>query len=77
VIGARTVDSSGVDSVFIQIEGANLNYLPLDARGADTLTFALNFPTIGLSGRTVTVGVYGVDVNGNVGPTVSRRLTID
>jgi hypothetical protein len=77
VIGARTVDSSGVDSVFIQVEGANLSYLPLDAHGADTLDFALNFPTIGLFGRTVTVRVFGVDVVGNVGPTVSRRLTIE
>jgi hypothetical protein len=76
VIGARTVDSSGVDSVFIEVEGANLSYLPLDAHGADTLNFGLNFPTIGLSGRTVTVGVFGVDLRGNVGPTVSRRLTI-
>jgi hypothetical protein len=77
VIGARTVDSSGVDSVFILVEGANLSYLPLAALGADTLTFGLNFPTNGLFGRTVTVRVFGVDVPGNVGPTVSRRLTIE
>jgi len=77
VVGARTVDTSGVDSVFIQVEGANLNYLPIDANGVDTLTFALNLPTLGLSGRTITLGVFGVDVIGNVGPTVSRRLTIE
>lgn len=77
VIGARTVDSSGVDTVFIQVEGANLSYLPLDAHGADTLSFALNLPTIGLGGRTITLGVFGVDVIGNVGPTVSRRISIE
>ena len=77
VIGARTVDTSGIDTVFIEVGGANLNYLPLDANGADTLTFSVNLPTIGLSGRTITVGVHGVDVIGNVGPTVSRRLTIE
>ena len=76
VIGARTVDTSGVDSVFIEVGGANLSYLPIDAHGADTLTFAINLPTIGLSGRTITLGVFGVDVIGNIGPTVSRRLTI-
>jgi hypothetical protein len=76
VIGARTVDPSGVDTVYIQVEGADLSYLPLDAEGADTLNFALNFPTSGLAGRTVTVGVFGVDVLGNVGSTVSRHLTI-
>jgi hypothetical protein len=77
VLGARTVDPSGVDTVYIEVVGANLNYLPLDADGADTLNFAVNLPTLGLSGRTITVGVYGVDVIGNVGPTVSRRLTIE
>jgi hypothetical protein len=77
VIGARTVDTSGIDTVFIEVGGANLSYLPLDANGADTLTFSINLPTIGLSGRTVTLGVFGVDVIGNVGPTVSRRLTIE
>ena len=77
VIGARTVDPSGVDTVYIDVEGADLSYLPLDAEGADTLSFALNFPTLGLAGRTVTVGVFGVDVLGNVGPTVTRRLTIE
>jgi hypothetical protein len=77
VIGARTVDTSGVDSVFIEVEGASLSYLPIAANGADTLTFAINLPTFGLGGRTVTFGVFGVDVIGNVGPTVLRRLTIE
>ena len=77
VIGARTVDTSGVDSVFIQVSGANLNYLPIEAGGVDTLTFSLNLPTIGLSGRTVTFEVFGVDIIGNVGPTVTRRISIE
>jgi hypothetical protein len=66
-----------VDSVYIQVEGANLTYLPLAASGVDTFNFALSLPTIGLSGRTITLGVHGVDVIGNVGPTVSRSLTIE
>jgi hypothetical protein len=77
VIGGRTVDTSGIDMVFIEVEGANLSYPPLDANGADTLTFGLNLPTIGLSGRTITLGVFGVDVIGNIGPTVSRHITIE
>jgi hypothetical protein len=77
VIGARTVDTSGIDMVFIEVEGANLSYLPIDANGVDTLSFSINLPTIGLSGRTVTFGVFGVDVIGNVGPTISRRITIE
>jgi hypothetical protein len=77
VVGARTVDPSGVERVFIEVEGANLSYLPLDAEGEDTLNFAISLPTLGLSGRTVSIGVHGVDVIGNVGPTVTRRFTIE
>lgn len=76
VIGARTVDTSGVDSVFIEVDGADLSYLPIDADGVDTLNFAFTLPTLSLGGRTITVAVHGVDVIGNVGLTVSRRLTI-
>jgi hypothetical protein len=77
VIGARTVDTSGIDTVFIEVENANLSYPPIDANGVDTVSFSINLPTIGLSGRTITLGVSGVDVIGNVGPTVSRRITIE
>ena len=76
VIGARAVDPSGVDSVYIEVLGANLSYLPLDAEDRDTLNFAISLPTQGFFGRTITVSVHGVDVLGNIGPTVSRRLTI-
>ena len=76
VLGARTVDPSGIDTVFIEVEGANLSYLPIDANGEDTVSFAVTLPIGSLAGRTIVVGVYGVDVIGNVGPTVSRRLTI-
>jgi hypothetical protein len=76
VMGARTVDPSGVDTVFIEVLGANISYLPLDAEDRDTLNFALNLPTQGFVGRTISISVHGVDVLGNIGPTVSRRLTI-
>ena len=76
VIGGRTVDPSGVDTLYIEVEGANLSYLPLDGEGKDTLNFAITLPTQGLLGRTITVGVHGVDLIGNVGPTITRRLTI-
>jgi hypothetical protein len=77
VVGARSADTSGIDTVFIQVEGANLSYLPLDAHGVDTLTFGLDLPTIGLSGRTLVYEIFAVDVVGNIGPTVSRRITIE
>jgi hypothetical protein len=76
VIGVRTVDSSGVDTVYIEVVGANLSYLPLVAEGRDTINFALSLPTLGLFGRTVSFSVHGVDLLGNIGPTVTRRFTI-
>jgi hypothetical protein len=76
VIGGQSVDPSGVDTLYIEVEGANLSYLPLDGEGKDTLNFAITLPTQGLLGRTITVGVHGVDVIGNVGPTITRRFTI-
>jgi hypothetical protein len=77
VIGGRAVDPSGVDTLYIEVEGANLSYLPLEGEGQDTLNFAISLPTQGLLGRTITVGVHGVDVIGNVGPTLTRRFTIE
>ena len=76
VMGARSVDPSGVDSIYIEVTGANLSYLPFEGEGRDTLNLAINLPTIGFFGRTITIGVHGVDVIGNVGPTVTRRITI-
>jgi hypothetical protein len=77
VIGGRAVDGSGVDSVFIDLLGADLMYLPLDAEGVDTFRFGLNLPTLGLAGTTVTVSIFGVDLLGNVGLTVVRQITIE
>ncbi len=77
VVGARSVDASGVDSVFIEVDGAGLSYPPVEANGADTVSFAINLPTLGLSGRTITVEMFGVDLIGNIGLTVARRLTIE
>jgi hypothetical protein len=76
VIGGRSVDPSGVDTLYIEVVGANLSYLPLDGEGRDTLNFAISLPTRGFLGRTITVGVHAVDLLGNVGATLTRRFTI-
>lgn len=77
VVGVHAVDTSGVDSVFIGIDGADFSYLPIQGNGADTVTFSINIPTSGRSGQTITLGIFGVDVIGNIGATVSRQLTIE
>jgi hypothetical protein len=76
-VGVRTVDTSGVDSVFIAIDGAELSFPPIRGNAADTVAFSVTLPTSDLSGRTITLRVFGMDVTGNVGPTVARRLTIE
>ena len=40
-------------------------------------TSRCNLPTFGLGGTEVSVTIFGVDVLGNVGPTVLRRFTIE
>ena len=77
VLGGRAVDSSGVDSVFFELEGADFTYRPLAGAGADSVSFGLNIPTVGFGGQTITVQVFGVDMLGNRGATVARRLTIE
>jgi hypothetical protein len=76
-IGVRAVDTSGVDSVFIAIDGADLSFPPIEGNAADTVAFSITLPTFGLGGRTITVRVFGKDVNGHIGPTVARSLTIE
>jgi len=77
VVGVQAVDTTGVESVFIEIEGADLSYLPIRGDGVDTVNFSINIPTFGRTGQTITVGIFGVDVIGNIGARVSRQLTIE
>jgi hypothetical protein len=76
-LGGFAVDSSGVDSVFFNVEGADFTYLPIDGEGRDTVRFGLNIPTAGYAGSVITVTVFGVDLLGNRGATVARRITIE
>jgi hypothetical protein len=75
-VEARTVDPNGVDTVFIEVTPTTLSYPPIHAGGADTVTFGFTLPLGNLVGQTITVGVFGVDVIGNVGLIVARELTI-
>lgn len=77
ILAGRAIDSSGVDTVYFDLEGANQSFLPLRGEGADTVPFGLPLSTIGNSGRTIRVTVFAVDLPGNVGPAVLRRLSIE
>lgn len=76
VLGGRSVDTSGVDTVYFQILGG-ANYPPLPGEGADTVRFGLLIPTAGRAGQTISVTVHAVDLLGNRGESASRRLTIE
>ena len=77
VLTGRTVDASGVDTVYFLLQGSNQSFLPFAAGGDDTVTFGLPISTIGLSNATVTVEIFGVDIEGHPGGPVSRRLSIE
>lgn len=76
VLTGHTVDPDGVDTVYFDIGGLNLSFPPLWGEGADTVSFGLPFSTVGFSRATVLVRVWGVDMLGNVGQSVSRQLHI-
>jgi hypothetical protein len=77
LVGGRSVDDNGVDSLYIEVAGTGQAFLPVSGEGEDTVAFGIPIPTIGLSGTTVVVRVRGVDVLGNVGLTAGRRLQIE
>jgi hypothetical protein len=77
IVGGRSTDASGVDTVYFAIAGGDVNFAPLPGDGADTVRFGLTLPTFGLSGTIITVTVRGVDVHGNRGAPVFRQLNIE
>lgn len=76
IVGGRSMDSSGVDTVYIAIDGGAVNFSPIPGDGADTVRFGLPIPTLGQSGEIITITVRGVDLFGNRGAPVFRQLTI-
>lgn len=76
-INGRTVDPDGVDSVYFFVLGGNQNFHPFHPNPASTsVSFGLPLTTIGHSGETFTVQVYGVDALGNQGDTSTRQIHI-
>jgi hypothetical protein len=76
-VNGRTIDSGGVDTVYFLVTGGSYGFPPLRPNPPrDTVQFGVPLPTSGGSGRTIELQVYGVDQQGNHGPSVSRRITI-
>ncbi len=77
VLSGRSIDSSGVDTVYFDIVNGAFGFSPLTGEGADTVRFGLQISTIGRSGQTITVSAIAVDVLGNRGGPAIRRLSIE
>lgn len=77
VLAGQSIDDDGVDTVYFDVTGAGLSFPPLASHGANTVDFGLQIPTIGNSGGTIEVRVHAVDVAGNQGDAVQRRLSVE
>ncbi|HEU5304709.1 MAG TPA: hypothetical protein VFU40_08705 [Gemmatimonadales bacterium] len=76
-VNGRTTDPDGVDTVYFFVIGGNQNFHPFHPNPVDdTVTFGLPITTFGQSGKTFTVQIYGVDVQGNQGTTSTRQIHV-
>ena len=77
IVVGRTYDDDGVDTVYVEVGGANQGFAPILGEGEDTVDFALQLGTLNLSGATVLVRVHGVDLLGEQGNFVTRQIRIE
>ena len=77
LVGAQVSDAGGVDTVYVDLEGADHELLPLQGNGQDTVLVGIPIVTAGNRGVTVTVQVFGVDLAGNRGQRAIRKVTIE
>jgi hypothetical protein len=77
VVQGRTVDLDGVDTVYFLVIGGNQNFGPfVPSPPTDTVRWGLPLSTTGRSGSTITVQVYGVDIQGNQGAPSTRQVIV-
>lgn len=76
-VEGRTYDADGVDTVYFEVGGASQAFAPIQGEGQDTVNFALQLSTSDLSGATVVIRVYGVDMLGEQGSAVNRQIRIE
>jgi hypothetical protein len=77
-VNGRTIDSSGVDTVYFLVIGGSDNFSPFRPNPpSDTVRFGLPITTNGNDGDTIVVRIYGVDGQGNPGTVASRRIIVE
>jgi hypothetical protein len=76
-VNGRTLDPDGVDTVYFLVIGGNQGFPPIIPEPArTTVRFGIPLTTLGHSGETWEVQIYGVDVFGNQGDTSTRLIHI-
>ena len=76
LVGGRAVDEDGIDTVYFDVQGGLGSFPPYTAYGVDTVRFSLPISTGGLSGDTITVRIYGVNLAGLRGDTALREIVV-
>jgi hypothetical protein len=77
-VNGRTIDSSGVDTVYFLVIGGSDNFSPFRPNPpSDTVRWGLPITTINNDGDTIVVRVFGVDGQGNHGSIASRRIIVE
>ncbi len=75
-VNGTTMDPDGIDTVYFLVTGGQ-NFSPLSPDPPQTsVRFGIPLTTFGLSGRTIQIQVYGVDVFGNQGGTSNRLIHV-
>jgi hypothetical protein len=77
-VNGRTIDESGVDTVYFLVIGGGDHFSPfIPSPPSDTVRFGLPITTIGREGETIVVQVYGVDPEGNQGTVATRQINVE
>ena len=76
-IVGRMDDATGIDTLYVDVTGGVTRYPPLDQDGRRGVAFALPFTTSGQEGEEIVVLIHGVDVLGNRGSAVRRRILVE
>ena len=75
-IAGRMDDATGIDTLYVDVSGGITRYPPIDQDGRRGVAFALPFTTAGQQGEEIVVLIHGVDVLGNRGSAVRRRILV-
>ena len=70
-----TRDADRIDTIYFETAGGISNFSPF-VGGGDSVRFGLPLTTLGQSGQTITVRIFGTDHLGNRGDTAIRQIMV-